>query len=193
MEDTAMDSATLAAEFAESIELTLLAHSAYANTPRDAIRWWDSTTPYAIHPIGCATTMLAETTLSAEIRFTGYQVLLWHDMLEDTSLPLPPACRPDVRRLVEEMTFTSFADELANLWSRSEMTKLLKLYDKTSQLLDAVWMDAAKWNRLVEHTHKLIAFVVEQHGELNIVRIARALAHTRADPAEPDKPPAGGQ
>jgi hypothetical protein len=88
------------------------------------------------------------------------------------------------------MTFTSFADELANLWSRSEVTKLLKLYDKTSQLLDAAWMDAAKWNRLVEHTHKLIAFVVEHYGELNIVRIARALAHMRGDPAQPDEPPA---
>jgi hypothetical protein len=183
-----MDAAALAAEFAKSIELTLLAHSAYANTPRDAIRWWDSTTPYAIHPIWCATTLLAETALSAEIRFTGYQVLLWHDMLEDTSLPLPPTCRPDVRRFVEEMTFASFADELANLWSRSEMTKLLKLYDKTSQLLDAAWMDAAKWNRLVEHTQKLIAFVEQRYGELNIVRIARALAHMRDDPAQADRP-----
>jgi hypothetical protein len=98
MEGIAMDSATLAAEFAESIQLTLLAHSTYVNTPRDSIRWWDGTTPYAIHPIWCATTLLAETTLSAEIRFTGYQVLLWHDMLEDTSLPLPSGGGNDVHQ-----------------------------------------------------------------------------------------------
>ncbi|MFL5803378.1 MAG: hypothetical protein ACJ8CR_16755 [Roseiflexaceae bacterium] len=174
-----MDAEAFADELAAAIQYTIRAHSKFSNTPREAVRLWDSVTPYAIHPIWCATTVLTETTLPESIRYPGYLALLWHDILEDTQLGLPPDVRPEVRTLVEEMTFVNFEDELARLWERSDTTKLLKLYDKTSILLDAAWMSDARWNLVVEHTQKLLAFVLPNYGELNIVRMARAICVMR--------------
>ncbi len=166
-------------ELAAAIEHTIRAHSHYPNTPSDAIRFWDRTTPYAIHPIWCAMTLLTETTLPDDIRYPGYQALLWHDTLEDTTLPLPSHSDPTVQRLVEEMTFANFDEEYRTLWERSDTTKLLKLYDKVSILLDAVWMSDAKWNKVVDHALKLVAFVETTYGELNIVKIARVICQHR--------------
>jgi hypothetical protein len=171
--------AKFADELDTSIHYAILAHSHHPNTSRDAIRFWDGTTPYAIHPIWCAVTLLTETALPTEIRYHGYQALLWHDILEDTRLPLPPDAADEVRALVAEMTFASFAEELEQLWERSDTAKLLKLYDKVSTLLDAVWMDDEKWNRLVAHALRLLQFVETTYGELNIVRIARVICLPR--------------
>ena len=44
--------------------------------------------------------------------------------------------------LVREMTFESFQEEVEHLWSRSAEARLLKLYDKVSNLLDGSWMKA---------------------------------------------------
>jgi hypothetical protein len=170
-----MDAETFADEIAAAIQYSILAHSKFSNTPREACRFWDGVTPYAIHPIWCAATLLTETTLPEAIRYPGYLALLWHDILEDTQLGLPPDVRPEVQILVEEMTFVNFEDELVRLWERSDTTKLLKLYDKTSILLDAAWMSNERWNLVVAHTQKLLAFVLPNYGELNIVRMARAI------------------
>ena len=59
-------------------------------------------------PIWCGMTLLTETRLPEEIRFTGYQALIWHDVLEDTNLPLPDGTDLEVIRLVQEMTYQSF-------------------------------------------------------------------------------------
>jgi hypothetical protein len=174
-----MDAEAFADELAAAIQYTIKAHSKFPNTTRGAVRIWDGVTPYAIHPIWCATTLLAEPSLPETIRYPGYLALLWHDILEDTQLVLPLDVRPEVRTLVEEMTFANFEDELARLWGRSDTTKLLKLYDKTSILLDAVWMSDARWNLVVDHAQKLLDFVLATYGELNIVRMARAICVPR--------------
>jgi hypothetical protein len=83
-------------------------------------------------------------------------------------------------RLVEEMTFTSFEEERENIWSRSERAQLLKLYDKVSNLLDATWMTDSEWDEYVTHTNRLTRLAVERFGELNIVRIARAITMARS-------------
>ena len=59
------------------------------------------------------------------------------------------------------------------------MVKLLKLYDKVSNLFDAVWMKDEKWNNLVDYTLKLRQFVLETYGDLNIVKIAGAVCIPR--------------
>jgi hypothetical protein len=171
----------LADQMNAAIQHTIRAHSHFPNTPRDAIRFWDERTPYAIHPIWCAMTLLTETTLPEEIRYNGYLALLWHDILEDTTLPLPDDTPPQVRTLVEEMTFENFTDEIERLWERSDTTKLLKLYDKVSQFLDGTWLSDAGRERLLTHTRKLQEFVETTYGELNIVRIARAVCRYSAD------------
>jgi hypothetical protein len=169
----------LAAQMNLSIQHTIDAHINHPKAPDDAIRFWDKKTPYVVHPIWCGMTLLTETTLPEEIRFTGYQALLWHDILEDTNLPLPEETDLEVIRLVQEMTYQSFRDEQNQIWGQRDVVKLLKLYDKVSNLLDAVWMKDEKWNNLVDYTLRLRQFILETYGELNIVKIAGAVCISR--------------
>lgn len=73
----------------------------------------------------------------------------------------------------------SFDQERDELWSRSKEIKLLKLYDKVSNLLDGAWMKPDKWNVYVEHTKRLAVDVELGFGLLGIVKIARAIAVAR--------------
>lgn len=162
-----------------AIQHAIQAHTHFPTTPRDAVRLWDNKTPYVIHPIWCAMTLLSETELQDDIRYNGAIALLWHDILEDTKLLLPDDTHPVVQQLVHEMTFASFDEERERLWERSDTTKLLKLYDKTSQLLDGKWLKEGRWNQLVQHTRKLEQFVLTTYGELNIIKLSRVLCQPR--------------
>ncbi len=176
-----MDTAThqIAMEMKHAINHAIAAHIEHPNSPDDAIRFWDRKTPYVVHPIWCGMTLLTETKLPEEIRFPGCLVLIWHDVLEDTTLQLPVGTDTEVARLVEEMTFESFKNEQELIWMKEDLVKLLKLYDKTSILLDAAWMKDEKWNNLVDYTLKLRQFVLETYGDLNIVKIAAAICVKR--------------
>jgi hypothetical protein len=174
-----MDTHQFSEQIMMSINHAIDAHSNHPNTPDDAIRFWDRITPYAIHPIWCGMTLLTETSLPEDIRYNGYQALLWHDILEDTKLPLPAGTNAEVASLVLDMTFTSFREEQEKIWDCRDKVKLLKLYDKVSNNLDAVWMKYEKWNNLVDYTLKLRKFVVETYGDLNIVKIAGAVCQRR--------------
>lgn len=127
-----METKQFSEQLKASINHAIEAHSNHPKTPDDAIRFWDRTTPYAIHPIWCAITLLTETQLSEDIRYNGYQALLWHDALEDTTLPLPMDTSPEVVRMVNEMTFASFREEQEKIWDSRDVVKLLKLYEKVS-------------------------------------------------------------
>jgi hypothetical protein len=169
----------LAEQINFSIQYAIKAHIDNPQTPDDAIRFWDKKTPYVVHPIWCGMTLLTETSLPEEIRFAGYLALIWHDVLEDTNLSLPDDTDDNVIRLVQEMTFKSFREEQEQIWEKRDVVKLLKLYDKVSNLLDAVWMKDDKWNNLVNYTLKLRQFVLETYGDLNIVKIAEAVCLPR--------------
>lgn len=155
------------------------AHSAHGKnglSPDDAVRFHDRATPYIVHPMWCAASLLQEPSLSRELRTNGSIALLWHDTLEDTSLPLPPGTEGTIADLVEGMSFKSFDEEREMLWGRPIEIKLLKLYDKVSNLLDGQWMKAEKWNAYVSHTLKLASEVEQTYGNLNIVKMAKAIA-----------------
>jgi hypothetical protein len=77
------------------------------------------------------------------------------------------------------MTFASLDEEFERVWERSDMAKLLKLYDKVSQFLDGTWLSDTRWNQLVQHTRKLEQFVTTTYGVLNIVMLSRVLAQPR--------------
>ena len=176
-----MDKTTIeiAKDMQKAINHAFAAHIENPKSPEDAIRFWDKKTPYVIHPIWCGMTLLTETKLPEEIRLPGYQALIWHDVLEDTNLLLPEGTDAEVARLVGEMTFASFKEEQELIESKENLVKLLKLYDKTSILLDAVWMKDEKWNNLVDYTLKLRQFIMEAYGDLNIVKIAGAVCIRR--------------
>ncbi|MEI2774022.1 MAG: hypothetical protein V9G98_26010 [Candidatus Competibacter sp.] len=173
------ETARWASHLARTIGHAIEAHHTFPRTAADSVRFHDQKTPYAVHPIWCAMTFLTETALPEELRRDGADALLWHDLLEDSTLPLPDWTSERVRGLVKELTFPSFKEELETLWFRSEEAILLKLYDKTSNLLDGTWMRDAQWNRYVAHTVKIADHVEAKWGALNGVRMARAIAIPR--------------
>jgi len=163
-------------EILDSIQFAVDAHIYHPKTDNDRLRFWDKKTPYIIHPAWCAMTLLTETTLSEKLRLDGYKALLWHDILEDTTVAsLPKNTSSEVKHDVENMTFSSFSDEVENVWSKDKEIQLFKLYDKTSNLLDGTWMNDKKWDRYVQFTLQLVDNVQAEYGKLNIVKIAKSI------------------
>lgn len=152
----------------------------------DMFRKWDNTTPYAVHPTWCAMTFLQETNLPVEVnREQCALALLLHDGPEDTGQPLPNWIPSEVIELVRLMTFSSApnstAIEMERIWQLPPLVRLLKLYDKVSNLLDGTWMSDEKWNeQYVPYVIRLATDVENAYGDLNIVRIARAVAVKRS-------------
>jgi hypothetical protein len=138
---------------------------------KNTYRLWDKRTPYAIHPIWCATTILTETSLPEPIRQRGVLALLYHDILEDTDAKPPKDLAPNVIEAIHDMTFDSFQQETKELATKNIEIQLFKLYDKTSNLLDATWMNEALYNQYHQFTAKLCKRVESKYGQLNICRI----------------------
>ncbi|MDP2669133.1 MAG: hypothetical protein Q8P07_04845 [bacterium] len=164
-----------AQRLAKMVSKTFLAHAEKPAKPSKAVRKWDGKTPYGIHPVWCAMTLLAETTLPEKFRVTGALALLFHDVKEGTTAELPKGLLREVVRLVEGMTFESSDEEMLKIWSRSRKIKLLKLYDKVSNLLDGSWMSKEKRVRYAKYLLRLCRDVEPHYGKLNIIRIARAI------------------
>ena|SRR3989344_883986 len=151
------------------------AHTNKTIKPDRTTRMWDKTTPYYIHPIWCTTTILHETSLPFDIRIDGSWGLLYHDILEDTTAKLPEWLSKRAKDLIHGMTFKSSEDEWENLWKRDKEVRLLKMYDKVSNILDGVWMKPERRIQHINHLKKLLYDVQKNYGNLNIIRIAKVL------------------
>lgn len=162
-------------DLANLIAYTFRAHSEGATKQSKAVRKWDGKTPYAVHPIWCAMMILHETTLPEDLRQRGAAALLLHDILEDTTFGLPDDTPEDVRRLVHEMTFKSFNEETVEIWFKSDEARLLKLYDKVSNLLDGNWMSPDKRTGYLAYSLNLCMATRRVYGELNIMRMVLTL------------------
>lgn len=138
----------------------------------DEERTW---TPYGIHPIWAAMTILHERGLPQNTRKDGAMALLYHDVLEDTTRSLPRDLSKRVRDLVEAMTFESFDQEMELLWQKAPVVRLLKLYDKVSNWMDGEWMYPER--RVLHRAHliRVVEDVERNFGTLNIILIAKAL------------------
>lgn len=158
------------------LTFAIATHDQHAKTANKRIRKWDGKTPYGVHPTWCALTLLFETKLPEDLRERGYLALLLHDILENTSAALPDDTPPEVRVLVEEMTFPGgSAQEMLEVWGKSPECKLLKLFDKVSNLLDATWMNAEKRATYTKYTLLLTDEVEQNYSNLNITRMAHAI------------------
>ncbi|OGL59218.1 hypothetical protein A3H10_01265 [Candidatus Uhrbacteria bacterium RIFCSPLOWO2_12_FULL_46_10] len=162
-------------KLSELILFVITAHEEYPKQPDNSFRFWDKRTPYSIHPIWCAMTLLTETTLSEELRWRGAQALLLHDVVEDTTATLPSNISDEVVKLIQELTFETPTEGLEKIFQKSEEAQLLKLYDMVSNLLD--WDQKLNMKiELYKGVAKKLAHLVEkQHGNLNIVSMAYAL------------------
>ena len=159
----------------EHIQYIIDAHSNHPIRPSKAFRKWDGKTPYFIHPIWCSNTIATETILDTKTREDGIIVLLYHDVLEDTTKPLPESLPAEIKELIQHMTFESSDREMIEIWEKSIEIKLYKLYDKVSNLIDGSWMDAEKRKKYEDYTQKLLEEVESKYGELNITKIARSV------------------
>lgn len=158
------------------IRLVWGAHDKKASVRKNRVRLWDERTPYAMHPIWCATTLLTETKIEERLRFDGAIALLYHDILEDTSAKLKVELSPNIVEWVGQMTFHGgFEQEQKELFTRLKEVRLLKLYDKTSNIMDGVWMPPKLREDYFALTAKLVKDVRQNFGELNIVRIAETI------------------
>ena len=139
--------------FEKVINFSIRAHKDYSKKPEDAFRKWDNQTPYSVHSLWCMMMFLQETRLPKSInRENCALALAFHDVKEDTTIELPDWLSKEAVKLVELMTFekedekTSTEIEIAEVWNRPKTIRLLKLYDKVSNLLDGSWMSDEKWN-----------------------------------------------
>lgn len=160
----------------EDISYIIQAHQFHPRKSSKAYRKWDGETPYSMHPLWCATTILTETSLDEKTRIEGCYTLLYHDVLEDTTLPLPPGLEKRIQDIVKDMTFPGGSEqEIKEIWSKPKEIRLYKLYDKVSNLLDGNWMNSEKRKNYEEYTLRLCLDVENNYGSLNITRIARAI------------------
>ena len=154
------------------------AHSANALEGADVVRRFDKLTPYAVHPVWCAMTIMQEPKLSPQLRYTGARVLLFHDFKEDTRAQLPADITAEEECLIDAMTFNDLNHEMEEIWSREKLVWLLKLYDKTSNVADGSWMTKDRRKQVVDYVLHLANAVEERWGSLNIGRFSRALCAT---------------
>ncbi|GEM_PF-799921 len=161
---------------ARVVEFVLRVHDKQATRPHKRIRFIDGKTPYGIHPLWCAFSILAEERLTEEVRVLGFWVLSGHDVLEDTTAKPLKNCPRHAKRLIKEMTFSGIREEMRDVWERSTLTRLFKLFDKTSNLMDGSWMPPDRHAKYVEYTLRLAEDVERNFGSLNIVAIARAVS-----------------
>ncbi len=159
----------------KNLNYIIEAHQNSSRKPSKSSRKHDCKTPYWIHPIWCATTILTETSLDERTRNEGALALLYHDILEDTTKPLPENLEERIKNLVMEMTFESSEQEMQKIWQKPREIRLYKLYDKVSNLLDGIWMGEEKIRAYQEYTKKLSQNVIEIYGILNITKITEII------------------
>lgn len=161
------------------VEYTITSHALHSVKPSKAFRKADGMTPYSIHPMWCAMSLLHEQVLPYEFRWNGAQALLFHDLLEDTTAGLPGGLPSEVAQMVMDMTFESSDVEMVEVWDKPIEIKLLKLYDKVSNLLDATWMTSERFDQYAKYANALADEVEENYGRLAIVKMARAVTVAR--------------
>lgn len=153
------------------IDFVWEAHTQYPRESAMSYRLWDQQSPYALHPVWCALTFLTETSLPEDLRERGALALLYHDVLEDTTCELPKDLDSAVTELVQHMTFFGgFSEEKERIWQKPAEVKLLKIYDKVSNLLDGTWMSPQKYIAYKDFTHQLYESVRLTWPGLNVYR-----------------------
>lgn len=164
----------------EHIDYAAKSHRNKANNPKKRYRKWDEETPYSIHPIWCAITILTETDLDKDTRKKGVITLLYHDIEEDTEADIPSYLPEEVKSLIKRMKFPGGTQqEREELMEEPDLIRLFKLYDKVSNMLDGIWYNEREDANFKEYikpmVNRLIEDVRENYGELNIVKIAEKL------------------
>ncbi len=142
-----------------------------------AVRKFDGKTPAVTHLLDCWTEILNEPRLSEGDRAAGSLALLFHDVIQDTTVPPPDFLSPRVLQLVQDMTYKGGTEEeMVHIWEKEPFVILLKLYVKYSNWKTMGWATEAKKTSYRDYIQRLIDAVVLVYGpDLNVVRAAQAL------------------
>ena len=131
--------------------------------------------PFFVHPTWCALMLLNDQRISFEERQIGYQALLLHDVLEDTSLPIPEWVDKRVVNLVKEMTHETWEEE-KDIGEKPNSVKLLKLCDKSATMYDeSIRPDPVRRKEWKELTQKLLKDVEDKYGNIRLVQVGKAV------------------
>jgi hypothetical protein len=122
-------------QFKKLIDFVYVAHELNTNDHGWTTRQLGNV-PFIVHPIWCSLMVLNDTTFDEKMRETGFYVLLFHDVLEDTKSLLPSELTDEVKRLVQEMTYDNFEQEKEAVPSKPVFVQFLKLIDKVSTIYD---------------------------------------------------------
>lgn len=132
--------------------------------------------PFITHPLWCAMMMISDTEIPWEERELGFQALVLHDVLEDSSLELPKWVEPKVKKLVEEMTFNGedFSEKAEWVLTKPINVKLLILYDGLSSMYELHVRENKRheWKKLAE---KVLEEVEEHYGNIRIIQVGKAI------------------
>lgn len=173
---------TFAQMLDQAIEHAFDAHTHRAKDPKQALRVLDGKTPFAIHPVSCALTILGETDLPEDVRHDLALALAFHDLLEDTHDSLPDWLPERPARWVREMTFKGGTrEEQLVIWDREPVIRLGKFVDKSDTLKDANWMTPHGLKFWCQYVLELADDAEANYGTLNVVVMARALARYRLE------------
>lgn len=130
--------------------------------------------PYFFHPTWCASILLTDTRIPYEERELGYQVLILHDVLENTDVDLPDWVSAEVKSEVQEMTYESYAEAIEKLPNKTPFRKLLSLVDLLASMYEehvkeknrSIWM---------KFTKMLTEDVEKHYGNIRIVQLSKTI------------------
>ena len=129
---------------------------------------------YFTHPLWCSMMILLDTKLPDEIRNDGALALLFHDILEDTTVGMPVDLSEGVKTLIQDLTYDNFQEEVIRTLEKPPLIQLLRLYDKTATLYDGD-LNPKRYPEWIGFIEKLIVTVEKEYGELNIILLAKVL------------------
>lgn len=165
-----------ASELSGMISDVFRLHSEFPKKPEKAFRKFDGRTPYGVHPTLAAMLFAHEESLPEDFRVLGIKALLGHDLIEDTTAPLPEWCLdPEVKLLINELTFTEGQDPLVDIWRRRQTTILLKFYDVVVNLMCVGSMNSERIRQRRMHAAKMWVYIENSYPRLEIIKIARGL------------------
>lgn len=171
-----------AEEFKKYLDFAYLAYQENNISSPDQTYRQDGKVPYMMHPIWCASMLIADTQIPWKQREIGFKALILHDVLEDTSLALPDWVEPEVKEAVQAMTFEDHKQALKEYKNKTPFIKLLMLYDELSSMYenhvgvyDNAVMKKMKRKLWKEFTIKGIAEVEKEYGNIRIVQVGKAI------------------
>lgn len=163
-------------QYTEYVKYVAEAHQEKVLPTAKALRTFASgeKNPYFSHTLWCSMSALLETRLPESIRDDAAIALLFHDILEDTSAPLPESLTPGAVKLIQDMTYENFQQEVTEVLEKDSVVHLVKLYDKVATLYDGA-LRSFRYPEWLDFTEKLIDLVERAYGDLNIVILGKAL------------------